>query len=145
MKNRLVQSVELIFAAAAVVAPANFTCIASTLASPPPQYTREQIRQMAITNFRQGRPLVLAIATERRDVLTVRIVHSFSGNLKKGKYSRTPHGVVVPTPGYLGLNDLRLSWLDKDVGWPQPLPREAALALVDAGLISDRSVLKHAP
>lgn len=118
---------------------------ASTLAAPPPRHTREQIQQMAIADFKQGRPLVLVITTARRDVLTVRIVRALNGSVLKGIYSRTPHGVAVPTPGYLGLNELRLSWLDKDVGWPQPVSREAALALVDAGLISDRSVLRYAP
>jgi hypothetical protein len=100
---------------------------------------------MAVSDFKQGRPLVLAIVTNSRDVLEVRVARVLSGSLKTGIYLRQPHGVAVPTDGYLELGDLRLAWLDDEVRWPQPVDRDAALALYEAVLIRDQSILNYAP
>jgi hypothetical protein len=116
---------------------------ACSLAPPPKPPTVQQAKANALKSYRSGTMIAVAVVTSINDVLTLTIVRSFDPRLPVGVRSRRP-GVLVPCGNSLSLDERRLAWIDPD---PRSLPtvvtRAEVEALLEAGLIKDRSILDY--
>jgi hypothetical protein len=87
--------------------------------------------------------IAVAVVTSINDVLTLTIVRSFDPRLPVGVRSRQP-GVLVPCGNALLLDERRLAWIDPDPRSPPTVvTRTEVEALLEAGLIKDRSILGY--